>query len=164
MTDPFADPFASPVSEAPTTTPSPLEDITVTANADANYTTVILKGGKGYGAPSISIRGESIADALKQMKDHEKDLQELVRKAATFGLAFGTLVDGTTPAAGGNGGGQPGKPAGATQAPSGETAPTCKHGAMEWRSWVRASDSKAFKGFFCTERDRDSQCKAEFRK
>lgn len=162
MTDPFEDPFA-PQAEAPTTTetPSPWEETPVTANTDANYTTVILKGGKGYGAPSISIRGESIVDALKQMKDHETELQELIREAAKYGKAFGKLVDGAAPAS--NGGGQAGKPAGATQAPNGETAPTCAHGTMVWKSGISKAGN-TYKGYFCPSQDRDNQCKPQFRK
>lgn len=165
MTDPFADPFASPVDEAQTTNPGSWEETTMTnvVEPGGNKVRVTLKGGTGYDAPWVTIDGVSIQDALDQLTgENATVVAELVKRVAQVGAVFAGT--GNSKPAAGNGGGQLGKPAGATQAPSGETAPICHHGPMEWKSWTRASDGKMFKGFFCAERNRDAQCKAEFRK
>lgn len=155
MTDPFAtdtpaDPWAEP--QRPTTTTQDVADV----HTDQNYVTVILKGGRGYGAPSVSIRGASISDALAQVKSQEAALKELLQISARYGTAYGRLVDGDAPQGGqSNGGGQqrqqsggrPGEPANAKSKPDYVKQEYCAHGAMTWNAGFK--DGKAWGGHFC---------------
>lgn len=167
--DPFAD--DAPAADAAHTdtaaagsgdrTPAPAANAAAPVGGDdQNYVTVILKGGTGYGAPSISIRGGSIPDALAQMKGHDDDLKELVQAAAKYGKAFGRIVDGDKPQAGGGGQAQE-RPA-HQSAPGGEER-YCKHGSMEFKSGMSKAGN-SYKGFFCPSRDRADQCKPQFMK
>ena len=142
-----------------------------------NSVTVILKGGTGYGAPSISIRGADIADALEQMSQYEHQLQELVKKAAFYGKAFGQIVDGGSGGNGGGGqrqnnngggqsrgggnggvggnyqnrggGGQAGRPSNASEKPAGLKQEYCQHGEMEFKSGFSQKTQKTWKAFDC---------------
>lgn len=182
MTDPFAD--APVTNETPQTNDFPEAPIQnnnapATKSGDDNKVRVTLKGGTGYDAPWITIDGTDVPDTLAQMKDYANELKELLDVAAKVGNYFPRSVaadkeknkenNGGTPKApqnAGNGGQAPqqqeSKPP-QQQAPNGEQQ-FCAHGEMQWKSWVRESDGKAFKGFFCTERNRDQQCKPQFRK
>ena len=40
--------------------------------------------------------------------------------------------------------------------------PTCQHGAMVYKEGVNAKTGKAYKGFVCTEKNRDFQCPARW--
>lgn len=155
------DPFATDETE----TIEIKENETVTENndvetvqGDQNYVTVILKGGGGYGAPSVSIRGASVSDALRHMQDHEAELGKLIQTAAKYGKAFGDLVDGDKPAAsGGNSGGA--RPA-RQEAPSGQSR-DCKHGSMTYRSGSK--NGRTWEAFFCpTPQGTSDQCKPIF--
>lgn len=143
--------FDSPFDETPATAEAP-------ASSDQNYVTIILKGGKGYGAPSISIRGADIADALAQTERHKDELGKLIKVAADAGKYFGKLVDGEAGAAASSG--PKGRPEGAAQAPNGESK-SCAHGAMTFRSGTTKA-GKPYRAFFCPSEDRDNQCKPEW--
>lgn len=169
--DPFADAPADPEpgdeaqTTTTTTTSSPREDTSLpnTApaadNADLNRVRITLKGGGGYDSPWVTIDGASVPDALEQITgSNAEPLKALLDQAAKVGSYFaGKSTNGD------HGSGEPaqrGKPAGATEAPAGEER-FCKHGRMEWKSGTSAKGN-AYKGFFCPERDRNEQCKAQF--
>jgi hypothetical protein len=40
--------------------------------------------------------------------------------------------------------------------------PSCQHGAMIYKEGVNAKTGKAYKGFVCTEKNRDFQCPARW--
>ncbi len=160
--DPWAD---EPAVQAPPTTtqaPAPAKSAAVREQAPANEgITVTLKGGKGYEAPWIVVHAADPASALAQLNDPTlKDLADLTAKVGGYFAGKGAQ----TPAAGPSGP-APSAPTGGSrpahqQAPGGESR-YCNHGEMEFRSAVSKA-GKPYKGFFCTERNRDEQCQAQF--
>lgn len=151
--DPFADDYEPETEENTTVAETPtVEPAQVTG--DQNYVTVILKGGAGYGAPSVSIRGASVSDALRHIEGAEDDLKELLRKTAQFGKAYGILVDGDKPA-----GGAPQRSApGPQEHPDGKKE-FCEHGQMQFKSGISKKTGKAYSMFVCPSGDRNNECR-----
>lgn len=126
---------------------------------DQNHCTMILKG-KGYDAPSISIRGGNIEDLHKQVFDNAKLLEELIQRAAVMGKTFNEAFAGSEKSGGGGytnrgqnssqGGSQgrtQGKPAQATAHPKGRQE-FCQHGEMEFKTGLGKND-KMWGAFDC---------------
>lgn len=117
--DPFADltPAAtddeSPVIvEEPTEPKKETKPVTVTTPTENKIVTT-LKAGAGYDAPWIVIHSDTLAEANQMV--HDPELKELMDQVKKVGAYFSK---GSAPAPANNG-----KPAGATQAPGGETPP-----------------------------------------
>lgn len=170
MFDPFADEPQNTSVSAPAPTPvqNPWEDSpTVTtaqpadqATTDQNYVTVILKGGAGYGAPSVSIRGANIPDVLAQMQQYGRALQELMQitsKAAAFFSAQVDAPDSPRPSAPQQRQPRPGQPEQARQHPDGETQ-YCAHGERIYKTGISKKNGKPYEAFFC----RSSVCSPIF--
>jgi hypothetical protein len=121
--------------------------------------TLTFKEGGGFDASWIVIRAESVASANAILDDHV-DLQALMAKTKAVAGFFrgGDTAKTNAPASGGQAA-QSRVPAGAQQAPNGETR-SCSHGPMEFKSGVSKAGN-AYKLFSCTA-PRDSQCKAEY--
>lgn len=134
---------------------------------DQNHCTMILKG-KGYDAPSISIRGGNIEDLHKQVFDNAKLLEELIQRAAAMGKTFNEAFAGSEKAGGGGytnrgqnssqGGSQgrtQGKPASANKGPLGDQY--CDHGLKKF--WSKLDDdNKLVQIYYCPDR----QCKPQY--
>lgn len=166
MSDPFADfdePAAAPVVE-PAAPPVARPQSASAAPTETNEVSVTLKGGTGFDAPWVVVRAGSISSALAQLKGYANELKELLDTATKVGGYFARNgaqkpVNGTAAPAG-NQAPASDKPA-YQQAPGGQQK-FCQHGEMTFKSGVGAASGKAYKGFFCPERDRDAQCKPEF--
>jgi len=185
MSDPFAnDPFAADETQAdapdsPTSSPwdgkphaintNTKEIIAVPETNDLNRVRVTLKAAAGYDAPWITVDGGSIADALAQLEGENAEVAaKLIQKTASVARYFHKEYGGGAPVNVNTNGGQQsaprtqGKPAGAAQAPNGETK-QCDHGEMVFRSGVSKKTGNAWKGFFCpTPKDTPGQCSPEF--
>lgn len=160
MTDPFADDYTpaitkteeSPVAEYPSVAETP----GFTQPADADFVTAILKGGAGYGAPSLSIRANNIPSLHATLTDHEDEIKDVLTTLAKLGKGFGILVDGEKPAGGGGnsggggGGGNNRAPAQASEHPDGKTE-YCEHGKMQFKSGM-GKNGKPWKAFDCPNR------------
>lgn len=154
MSDPFDDNYTPAADESPAETSK--ETVITETVGDQNYVTIILKGGKGYGAPSVSIRAANLPDARRQVEDHEEDLKELLKLTAKLGKGYGVLVDGDAPAGSGS---QGGRPQGATEHPDGKQE-FCTHGRMRFLSGISKKTNKPYKMFVCDgDVPRDQQCK-----
>lgn len=151
-----------PVQAPPAAPPAAQRPSAAREQAPANEgITVTLKGGKGFEAPWIVIHAADPASALAQLDS--PDLGSLVKKTAQVGGYFAGT--GSQAPAAGPSGPAPSAPAAGgrpeyQQAPGGEKR-FCAHGEMEFRAAVSKA-GKPYKGFFCTERDRDQQCQAQF--
>lgn len=179
--DPFeTDPFADAPDEAQTDTPTAEEaPVTETKTAPKKSTAkkpaaaavvpsegkVVLtfKGGTGFDAPWIVIHAEDLHDAYDQVNgENAKLLADLMTKTQAAGQHFAGMApkgsSGGGQSQGGGGGRQ--APQGAQEAPNGEER-FCAHGKMQFKSGVSKA-GKAYKGFFCSSRDRNDQCKAQF--
>lgn len=163
MTDPWATP-------EPASTPEP-EQAPAAAGTPAPPTgevTVTLKGGTGFDAPWVVIHSASVEAAAEELSKVDS-LKSLLENASRVGQFFARLGGGggSAPHSGGNGGqnnSRPGAPAGQ---PAPMTAPGgrieyCAHGEMTYREGVGKASGKAYKGFFCPERDRSNQCEPKY--
>lgn len=158
------DPFAPDADEAQTevTAAVPAQETLVQASSrpvaapsNEGKVVVTLKGGTGYDAPWIVIHANDASDAVAQMDGKLAELATHTAKVAKF---FQGQVGPA--ASGGAQRQQPGKPAGATQAPGGQSK-SCTHGEMTFRSGM--GQKGPWKGFFCpTPKDTPGQCKPEF--
>jgi len=163
MFDPFADEPQNTSVSAPAPTPAqnPWEDSpTVTtaqpadqATTDQNYVTVILKGGAGYDAPSISIRGANIPDVLAQVEQHGQDLQKLLQVTAKVAAFFNAQVGSSEgsfrrPSAPQQRQPRPGQPEQARQHPGGETQ-HCAHGERIYKTGISKKNGQPYEAFFC---------------
>lgn len=169
-TDPWATPESEPVTEPaapPATTPA---KTTVGPLTDNHGVTVSFKGGPGYDAPMIALRANDAADMLGLIggdpagKSPDGVILALMERVANGARFFSSKVPSS---AGGGNGSQSAAPTGA---PAGQPAPQeapggkqefCSHGAMQYRDAVSKA-GKAYKGFFCPERDRNAQCEPKF--
>ncbi|MBM7771940.1 hypothetical protein JOD54_002144 [Actinokineospora baliensis] len=118
---------------------------------------VTLKAGTGYEAPWIVIRGATVDHVAARLEDRPA----IGRLITATDAAAKALHKAYSPSAAGSSSQQPGKPAGAEQAPDGQER-YCKHGSMKYMSGISKSSGKPYRGFFCSERDRNEQCKPEF--
>lgn len=112
MSDPFAD---APTDVEATKTPAPKKE-TVLSEDTQSKIVVTLKGGAGFDAPWIVVHADDPADATAQLSDESLDKLIEATKAAAAKFHDGK-------AAPARGGASNGKPAGATQAPNGQTPP-----------------------------------------
>lgn len=146
------------VTETPKATPKKAAaKVIAQTETQGGRVTVTLKGGVGFNSPWIVLYGDSAAEVEAQM---DPALASLAKKTAQVSKFFQDQVGpgaAAAPAAA-----QPGRPANASSAPSGE-GKECSHGPMTFRSGVSAKNGKAWKGFFCpTPKDTPGQCAAEF--
>ncbi|WP_192827110.1 hypothetical protein [Actinopolyspora erythraea] len=182
MFDPFNDnlPTDNSNNEEETVTvtevsqdPTPVTVETPKAQAssgDENYTTLILKGGTSYGAPSVSIRGANIQDLYEHYERDREYLKKLLHMSSEDGAAYGSLADqhvNRIQSAEKKQGGQqsapqaqqkqPGKPQGATQAPNGETH-SCYCGLpMKFLSGTSKKTQQPY-AFFACPQPQGQQC------
>jgi|SRR5690606_749511 len=129
-------------------------NIVVNPNTEGKIVTT-FKAGAGYDAPWIVVHAETVEESIGIMKSAQiSELMSLVQQGAKH---FAEGWTGSQPAAPR----QQGKPAAATQAPSGESK-TCDHGEMVFRSGTNAKG--VWKGFFCPlpKEQKDQQCKPQF--
>ena len=134
----------------------------VTPEQDGTEVSVTLKGGAGYDAPWVVLRGKDV-DSVSAMLDEK--LQNLLRQAAKYGQFFSqTTAPASRPS---NGGGQQTQqapvnraPAAVTQHPEGKQE-VCDHGEpMQYKAGVSQRTGKAYKMFVCTARvPREQQCR-----
>lgn len=142
------------------------EDTPAKAVSPSSEGKVVLtfKGGTGYDAPWIVIHAKDLDDARGQVSgDNAAVLADIMEKTQQAGRHFASL---STPKTAAKASVSPAPaspsapPAGAQEAPGGEKR-YCSHGEMRFRSAVSKA-GKPYKGFFCAETDRDSQCQAQF--
>lgn len=154
MTDPFADDYTpetnsteeTPVAEYPVIDSSAAPE----KPADADFVTAILKGGAGYGAPSLSIRANDVVSLQATLTENEDAIKDVLVRLAKLGKGFGVLVDGDQQRpAGGNGGGNR-APAQAQEHPDGKVE-YCEHGKMIFKSGM-GKNGKPWKAFDCPNR------------
>lgn len=118
--DPFAavndEPQNAPAETTPTPEPTPKENRPM-AVSDQSKLTLTLKGGAGFDSPWIVIHADGPGEALNILNDESlKSLMEVSQNAAKHFVSKNQI--GAAPAQANNG-----QPAGATQAPNGETPP-----------------------------------------
>lgn len=162
--DPFADDYANeaqnaqatpngnPWDEAPSGGPAMAQ--TPVGGQTEGKLVVTLKGGSQHGAPWIVIHAEDASDALNQLTD--KFLGQVIERTSAVSRHFHNKVGDGPSVPQQRGGGQPGKPEGATQAPNSESR-YCKHGEMPWKSGT-SRQGKTYAGWFCSSQDRNDQC------
>lgn len=116
-----------------------------------------FKGGTGYDAFLYVLKADSNKAILSQLAD--PDFQEVLKRAQSI-QKWNTEQFTGAPKSDGNSApkAQPNR----TEAPGGEKR-FCKHGEMKYREDISKAGNP-YKGFFCTERNRDEQCKAVFLK
>lgn len=140
MTDPFAGLQAD--NNNNTDTDSKKENTTVeNINEDQNKITVTLKGGAGYDAPWVVVHAANATDALETLND--EDLKTVLERAKKIGSFF----------AGGSAGAQApannGQPAGASQAPGGQTPPE----GYVFKSGVSKKNGRPWQAFMPIDRN-----------
>lgn len=160
--DPFAVPEPDEAQAETVSAPQAPSTAVAAVETDQNYVTVILKGGTGYGAPSISIRGANVADALEQVQAYANELKELVDRVTAVSKYFSVAVDGNNPSGrGGAKGGPAGQPAASKEAPGGEKR-YCEHGQREYKTGVTKTGKnagKTWEAFDC----KDGVCDREWK-
>lgn len=158
-------PAPQPQYQAPATPPPAYAP--VAGPVDHEKVVLTFKGGTGYDAPWIVVRGHSLADAADQLKgENAKILAQLMSDVQRAGRKFAEL-GGALPAAAPaqpqyqqQAPAQGAPPAGAMTAPNGE-ARHCAHGAMAYKNGNK--NGKFWQGFFCpTPKGTPGQCKPQF--
>ena len=155
----YEDPFGSAPTDDEAQTSAPEAPVAakpaVVEQADGKVV-LTFKGGRDFDAPWIVIHANSLEDAYEQVTVKGELLGKLMERTKNAGAHFA----GKPPAAP-QGGSEPTRqaPAGAQQAPGGETR-FCEHGEMVFKSGVSKA-GKPYKLFSCTA-PRESQCKAQF--
>lgn len=139
MTDPFAGLQAN--TDNNTDTISKKENSMDIVSEDQNKITVTLKGGAGYDAPWVVVHAANATDALETLND--EDLKTVLERAKKIGSFF----------AGGSAGAQApasnGQPAGATQAPGGQTPPE----GYVFKSGVSKKNHRPWQAFMPIDRN-----------
>lgn len=146
------DPFASAPAQdeaqqesTPTTETSKEKPLTTTTVTDQSKLTLTFKGGAGYDAPWVVVHANNPSEANAIILDLEfKELLETVQK---IGGSFGEMAP-NKPAAPANR--SNGQPAGATQAPNGETPPP----GYVFKSGM-GKNNKPWKAFMPIDRNSD---------
>lgn len=174
--------FAAPPTEAPAPAPAPAPakkaapkkaagtvSVDVKPNLlplDNGKVSLTFKGGTGFDAPWVVIHASDLGDALEQVSgDNGATLAKLMERVQRAGAHF-TKVAPTRPAA--SGATAPSAapaqrqaaPQAAQEAPGGEKR-FCSHGEMNFRSGVSKA-GKPYQAYFCSSRDRNDECKAQF--
>jgi hypothetical protein len=155
MTDPFGD-LEQHVEEI--VTPNKKEKLAVGDKTEAVGT---IKGGGGFDAPWLVIHAADVDDLRDQLVNNSAVVEEVLKNLWAASKKFQALNDGPTPAAARRPSAGSTAPAGAVEAPNGESR-TCVHGAMVFKSGVAAKTGKPYRLFSCPERDRATQCPAQF--
>jgi hypothetical protein len=152
------DPFADSDTPEDTHDDGPAEQTTVTTTAvtptGEHKVRVTLKAGPEQGAPWITIDGADVSDAADQLGDTDgvKRLVELTVSAARFlHRSYGSNQQRGLSNGSGSGQRQPGKPAGASEAPNGEKR-YCEHGQRVYKSGFSEKTGKNWAAFDCPER------------
>lgn len=119
--DPFASvPTQDEAQQETTTTETSKEKplTTIAPSTDQSKLTLTFKGGAGYDAPWVVVHANNPSEANEIILDEE--FKSLLENVQRVGGAFGGMAPNkpAAPARQGNG-----QPAGATQAPNGETPP-----------------------------------------
>lgn len=132
------------------------------SNSNEGKVVVTLKGGSSYAAPWVVIHADDVQDALSQLSGDDATVTaELLTRTAAVAKYFQGEVG--EPVKSGGGERTAGKPAGATQEPSGQTR-DCSHGSMQYRA-AKEGSGKNWRGFFCpTPQGTPDQCKPVFLK
>lgn len=131
---------------------------------DQNYTTVILKGGDAYGAPSVSVRGASIKDLYQHYEDSREQLRKLMEMVAFDNQGFAKSVNNSGKSSSGGGSNasapepQKGQPPESQQAPNGERQ-WCQHGERRYKSGISQKTGNPYAMFVCTQPQGPDQCK-----
>lgn len=138
MTDPFA---GLQADNNNTDTVSKKENNMDIVSEDQNKITVTLKGGAGYDAPWVVVHAANATDALETLND--EDLKTVLERAKKIGAFF----------AGGSAGAQApasnGQPAGAAQAPGGQTPPE----GYVFKSGVSKKNGRPWQAFMPIDRN-----------
>lgn len=143
--DPFATADDEPTQAPAETTTTNTKENTITTTENQSKIVATLKGGSGYDAPWIVVHANNPEEAADSLKDPAmKELLELTQNVAGKFVEMGPAK----PVAKSNGGGGNGKPAGAAQAPNGQTPP---EGYM-FKSGV-SKTGKAWKAFMPIDRN-----------
>jgi hypothetical protein len=153
MTDPFGD-LEQNVEEIKTVAKKEKE-----AMGDKTEAVGTIKGGTGFDSPWLVIHAADVNDLRTQLTDNAdvvRDIMEALWAASKKFQSYGTVgkvlkESHPTSAA----------PVGADAAPNGETR-SCKHGQMVYKAGVAKASGKPYRLFSCPERDRASQCDAQF--
>lgn len=167
-------PFNAPPEEAPKKAPAtkkPAKAGTVTVGVkpvmegfDSSKIVLTLKGGVGFDAPWIVVHATDLQDANDQVSgENALLLVDTMTKLQAAAKKFVELGGGS-PAPRGGGGGQQRQsnaPQAAQEAPGGESR-HCAHGAMRFKSGIGKNSGKPYSAFFCTSRDRNDECPAQF--
>lgn len=136
---------------------------------DNDKISVTLKGGTGYDAPWIVVKGTSVQEALDTLNEiREKGLMDVTAKAAGM---FQGYVGGASHAAGAGasqGTGQQGggysqrPPAQPSGPPPGVEARNCRHGQMVYRTGM-SKFNKPYQAFFCPQpKESHDKCEGIF--
>lgn len=138
MTDPFA---GLQADNNNTDTDSKKENTTVeNINEDQNKITVTLKGGAGYDAPWVVVHAANATDALETLND--EDLKTVLERAKKIGAFFAGGAPAQAPASNG-------QPAGAAQAPGGQTPPE----GYVFKSGVSKKNGRPWQAFMPIDRN-----------
>ncbi|ASR77151.1 ribonucleoside reductase class II [Mycobacterium phage MyraDee] len=155
-------PWDNPPPEAAKPAPAPRP---IVAGGGDGKVVLTFKGGTGFDAPWIVVHASDLDEAASYVGENAAKFMELMTRVQNAGKHFAGMGGGSAPANNGGGGQQQrapqnGQPPQSQQAPNGEKR-FCAHGEMRFKSDVSKA-GKPYKGFFCTERDRNSQCEAQF--
>lgn len=179
--DPFADdtpwdtgPESDPLTDQFTYDPEPTDDEEtddmadyVTPEPTNTEVSVTLKGGAGYDAPWVVLRGPDV-DTVAAMLDEK--LQNLLGQTAKYGASFSRQAAPARPAASQGSQQQAARqqapanraPAGAQEHPEGKRE-FCEHGEMIYKSGIagpRAKNpGKPYSMFTCPHPVREEQCR-----
>lgn len=140
MTDPFAGLEAN--TDNNTDTVSKKENTSMDiVSEDQNKITVTLKGGAGYDAPWVVVHAANAADALETLND--EDLKTVLERAKKIGAFFAGGSAGTKAPA------SNGQPAGAAQAPGGQTPPE----GYVFKSGISKKNGRPWQAFMPIDRN-----------
>lgn len=160
QTETQGSPWDSPPPEAAKPAPAPRP---VVAGSDGKVV-LTFKGGSGFDAPWIVVHATDLDDALGYLDaDNAPKFMDLMTRVQNAGQHFAAL-GGSAPKAPSGGGQQrphSNAPQAAQEAPNGEKR-WCAHGEMLFKTDVSKKTGKPYSGWFCTERNRDQQCEAQW--
>ncbi|MDB2192138.1 hypothetical protein [Mycobacteroides abscessus] len=170
--DPFAPKTPEPVvvestgggggSGAPATAPVVKVSGSAKAPGEGKLVTT-LKGGASFTDPWIVLHAESLEETEEFFsEENAKRVAALMERVQNAGKHFVKLGGGSDTAAASPAQARSNAPAGAQQAPGGETR-QCRHGEMKFIS--KSTNGRAWSGFFCPQpKDATDKCEPEFLK
>lgn len=162
LDDPFAPQTeAAPVAEAPKQSDNPVSAYinTSPAHQSSDKIVVTLKGGTGYDAPWIVIHASDLQEAHNHFAgDNSKLMHDLMARVQNASKQFAGSAPTSTVAQNTPVQVRSNVPAGAQQAPGGETR-QCSHGEMAYRTGRSQKDGGTWKAFMCpTPKGTPNQC------